>query len=153
MDENITRAVEVYNKLCSALDARKWKYEKKEDDLVVLLSVNGEDIPMPFILRIDPMRSLIRFTSPLMFKMPEDKRIDGAIATCMASYGLADGSFDYDMSDGEIAFRMTATFRESDISEKMLQYMISCACHTVDRYNDKFLMLSLGKIGVDAFFE
>ena len=95
---------------------------------------------------------MIRFTSPLMFNMPEDKRVDGAIAACAASYGLADGSFDYDFSDGSIAFRMTATFRESDISEKMLQYMISCACHVVDRYNDKFLMLSLGKADIDAFF-
>lgn len=152
MEEQMIRAKEVYEKLCNALDARNWKYEKKEEDMVILLSVNGEDIPMPFILQVDPKRSLIRFTSPLMFNMPEDKRVDGAIAACAASYGLADGSFDYDFSDGSIAFRMTATFRESDISEKMLQYMISCACHVVDRYNDKFLMLSLGKADIDAFF-
>lgn len=152
MEEQMIRAKEVYEKLCNALDARNWKYEKKEEDMVILLSVNGEDIPMPFILQVDPKRSLIRFTSPLMFNMPEDKRVDGAIAACVASYGLADGSFDYDFSDGSIAFRMTATFRESDISEKMLQYMISCACHVVDRYNDKFLMLSLGKADIDAFF-
>ena len=153
MDEKMIRANEVYAKLCAALDARDWTYEKKEEDLVILLHVNGEDIPMPFILHIDADRSLIRFTSPMMFKMPEDKRVDGAIAACAASFGLADGSFDYDFMDGTIAFRMTATYRDSDIGEMLLQYLISCASRTVDRYNDKFLMLSMGKIGVDAFFD
>ena len=152
MDEKMIRAKEVYEKLCAAIEARDWKYEKKEEDLVVVFSVSGEDIPMHFVIKVDANRSLVRITSPLMFHMPEEKRVDGAIASCAASFGLADGSFDYDLSDGSIAFRMTATYRDSEISEKMLQYMISCACHVVDLYNDKFLMLSLGKIDVDAFF-
>lgn len=151
MDEQMIRAKEVYEKLCAAIEDRDWKYEKKEEDLVVVFSVSGEDIPMHFVIKVDANRSLVRVTSPLMFHMPEEKRVDGAIASCAASFGLADGSFDYDISDGSIAFRMTATYRDSEISEKMLQYMISCACHVVDLYNDRFLMLSLGKIDVDAF--
>ena len=151
MDEQMIRAKEVYEKLCAAIEDRDWKYEKKEEDLVVVFSVSGEDIPMHFVIKVDAKRSLVRVTSPLMFHMPEEKRVDGAIASCAASFGLADGSFDYDISDGSIAFRMTATYRDSEISEKMLQYMISCACHVVDLYNDRFLMLSLGKIDVDAF--
>lgn len=153
MDEKMIRANEVYEKLCAAIEARDWTYEKKEEDLVVVVfSVRGEDIPMHFVIKVDASRGLVRLTSPLMHHMPEEKRIDGAIASCAASFGLADGSFDYDLSDGSIAFRMTATYRDSEISEEMLRYMISCACHIVDSYNDKFLMLSLGKIDVDAFF-
>ena len=77
--------------------------------------------------------------------------MEGAIATCAASYGLADGSFDYDLSDGQITFRMTASFRESEIGEELLQYMVSCACVTVDEYNDKFLAIDKGLISIDDF--
>ena len=152
MEEKMIRAKEMYDQLCKAIDARNWTYTKKEEDLVVLFSVTGEDIPMHFIIRIDPNRYLVRLTSPLMFKIPENKRIEGAMAACAASYGLADGSFDYDSADGTVAFRMTATYRDSAIGDHMFQYMISCACHVVDEYNDKFLMLGAGKVDVDAFF-
>ncbi len=153
MDEKMNQARKVYDHICSAIEARKWRYNKDEDKLTVFFSVTGEDIPMHFVISVDAGRSLIRLTSPMMFDIPEDKRVDGALAACGATYGLADGSFDYDITDGSIAFRMTASYRESEISEYLLQYMISSACRVVDRYNDKFLMLAKGKLDASAFFD
>ena len=146
-------AKQVYNTICEALDNRDWHYGKEEDELLVHFGVNGEDIPMNFILVVDAERQLVRLMSPLAFKMSEDKRVEGALATCAASYGLVDGSFDYDMSDGEIVFRMTASFRESEIGEGLFQYMISCSCATVDRYNDQFLALNKGMLTINDFIK
>lgn len=70
--------------------------------------VQGDDLPMQFILIVDGERQLIRLLSPMPYAMSEDKRIGGALATCAASYSMPDGSFDYDLSDGSIIFRMTA---------------------------------------------
>ena len=151
-DENkIALAKQVYQTLCNAIESREWTYEKEEDDLVVFFGVSGDDIPMKFILIVDAVRQLIRLLSPLPFKMSESKRIDGSIAACAASFGLADGSFDYDLADGSIVFRMTASFRESIIGEGLLQYMISVSCSTVDKYNDKFLALDKGIISIADF--
>jgi len=83
--------------------------------------------------------------------MSEDKRMEGAIATCVASFGMADGSFDYDLAVGRIVFRMTASFRESVIGEGLFQYMISCACAMVDEYNDKFLAIDKGLMSINDF--
>ena len=149
----LARAQKVYETLCAALDARQWRYQKEEERLLVHFGVNGEDIPMNFILVVDAERQLVRLMSPLSFKMAEDKRVEGALATCAASYGLVDGSFDYDMSDGEIVFRMTASFRESEIGEGLFQYMISCSCATVDRYNDQFLALNKGMLSINDFIK
>ena len=77
--------------------------------------------------------------------------MEGAIATCAASFGMADGSFDYDLSDGTIVFRMTASFRESLIGEGLFQYMISCSCAMVDKYNDQFLALDKGIMSITDF--
>ena len=108
---------------------------------------------MTLILMADADRQLIRVMSPLSFKLDEDKRVEGAIAVCAASYGMADGSFDYDLSDGSIVFRMTASFRESTIGEELIQYLISCTCAMVDKYNDKFLALSKGVMSLEDFIK
>lgn len=66
---------------------------------------------------------------------------------------MADGSFDFDLSDGSITFRMTASFRESQIGEGLIQYMISCACVMVDKYNDQFLAIDKGVLSITDFIK
>lgn len=147
----IARAKGVYETLCNALDARGWSYAREEADMVVHFGVNGDDVPMKFILVVDVENQLIRLLSPLPFKMSEDKRMEGAIATCAASHGMIDGSFDYDLRDGQIVFRMTASFRESTVGEGLFQYMLSCACAMVDQYNEQLLALDKGLISLADF--
>lgn len=152
-EKNAARARKVYRDLCAALDRRKWHYKTDESKLVVAFGVNGEDIPMDFIIVVDEKRQLIRCSSPLPFKFSENKRMEGAIVTCIASNGLADGSFDYDLATGQIAFRLTATFRDSDIGDSLFQYLIECACAVVDCYNDRFLDVNNGKMSLDQFIQ
>ena len=144
-------AKEVYATLCAALDKREWHYEKDEENLVVHFLVGGDDIPMSFIIAVDAERQLVRVMSPLPFKFSEDKRMDGAIATCVASFGLADGSFDYDITTGMVVFRMTATYRESKLGDGLFQYMISCSSVMVDEFNDKFLAIDKGLMSIGDF--
>lgn len=144
-------ARKVYEDLCASLDKQKWHYQKHEDDLVVTCGVAGDDIPMQFILIVDAERQLLRVLSRLPFTVPEEKRMELAIATCMATDGLADGSFDYNIADGTIDFRLTASFRESVIGDGLFEYLIACSSFTVDKYNDKFLALCKGVISIDDF--
>lgn len=150
-DLKMARAKDVYESLCDAIDRRKWHYTKEEDRLLVRFGVIGKDIPMQFVMVVDADRQLVRLFSPMPFKMSENKRIEGAIATAVATYELADGSFDYSLGDGTIAFRMTASFRESTIGEGLFQYMISCSCAVVDEFNDKFLAIEKGVMSIGDF--
>lgn len=152
-EKKMALAKQVYRTLCEAIENREWSFKKEEDKLLVYFGVNDDDIPMQFIIIVDAERQLIRLMSPLPFKMSEDKRLDGAIAACAASFGMADGSFDYDLSDGSIVFRMTASFRESIIGEGLFQYMISCSCAMVEKYNDQFLALDKGTISIADFIK
>ena len=150
-EKKMELAKQVYQTLCEAIERREWNFGKDEEKLLVHFGVSGDDIPMQFILIVDAERQLIRLMSPMPFKMSESKRMEGAIATCAASFGMADGSFDYDLSDGTIVFRMTASFRESLIGEGLFQYMISCSCAMVDKYNDRFLALDKGIMSITDF--
>lgn len=144
-------AQQVYGKIISALDARSWHYTREDDKLIVRFEVRGDDLPMSMVMAVDAERQLIRLLSPLPFRMSEDKRMEGAIATCVASFGLADGSFDYDITDGMIGFRLTYAFHDSVISENLLQYMISWSLAVIDKYNDKFLAIDKGFLSLQDF--
>ena len=150
-DEKYAKAV--FAALCKALENKGLKFKKDEEAMTILFIVDGDDIPMQFILKVDAERQLIRLLSPLPFTMSEDKRMEGAIATCAATFGLTDGSFDYDLTEGRIIFRLTASFRESLIGEELFHYMIVCACIAVDEYNDKFLALDKGLLSITDFIE
>ena len=139
----------VYADLCAALDKRKWSYKKHDEELVITFSVSGDDIPMEFMLIIDAERQLLQVLSKLPFAVPEDKRVDLAIATCVVSNHLADGSFDFDIKSGAIIFRMTSCFRGSKIGDGLFEYLVFCSAATVDDYNDTFFAISKGMMGVD----
>ena len=152
-EKELKHAKEVYDTLCNTLDGMKLRYGKDEDKLIIHLGMNGDDIPMDFIIHCDADRQLIRLMSFLPFKISEEKRIDGAIATSYANFLMADGSFDYNLGDGSILFRMTSSFRESLVGEDLFMYMIHIACVTVDEYNDQFLMISKGNLTIADFIK
>lgn len=148
----LKNAKTVFATMCSMFDKNDWRYEKDEEKLTAQFNVSGEDIPMRFVAFIDVDRQLIRVISVLPFKFAEDKRVEGAIATCQANYKIADGSFDYNFDDGTVVFRMTTSFRDSLISEDLIGYMIQFSCLIVDKYNDRFLMISKGLLKIEDFF-
>ena len=152
-EKELKLAKEAYDTLCNTLDEMKWRYDKDEDKLILHLGISGEDIPMEFIVHCDADRQLIRLMSFLPFKISDAKRVEGAIATCHANYLLADGSFDYNLGDGTIIFRMTSSFRESLVGDELFKYMIHVACITVDKYNDQFLMISKGNLSITDFIK
>ena len=147
------KAVEVYDTLCSMLDNIGWKYDKVEEKLMIKSGVKGEDLPIDFLVIVKPRNQVVQFISSMPFNMPEDKRVEGALAVCTANYGLVDGSFDYDLSDGQIVFRLTSSYRDSLLSEALFEYMIMVSASTIDKYNDRFFMLAKGMITLEQFME
>ena len=150
-DIKLKNAMNVYNSLCEMLDEKAVAYEKHPEDLVITFNMNGDDLPMRFIINTDPIRELIRLLSPIPVIFDEDKRELGAVATSMANYRLADGSFDFDYRQGRVIFRMTSSFIDSLISKKLLEYMIAVAGLTIDDYNDKLRMLAKGHMSLEEF--
>lgn len=149
---NMAKANEVFETLCSMLDHKGWHYEKR-DDLSIKSGVKSEDFPIDFVMRVNPKNQLVSFISCLPFQINEEKRLDVALAICVANYGMVDGSFDYDITDGTIFFRLTSSYRDSVLSENLFEYMLVVAAATVDAYNDKFFMISKGMLSLQQFIE
>lgn len=141
----------IFEQLCNAMEARKWKYEKHEDKFLIRFEVRGEDIPMDFAFYVDAERQLVRIKSRLTFNFAENKRVEGAIVTNHINFKLADGCFEYDITDGETNFRLTTSCRDSLLSDATIDYMLRCALFVVEEYNDKLLAVSKGYMTVEQF--
>lgn len=149
----LAEAQPMYDLLCKALDEWNWHYQKDEEKSLVHFRVNGDSIPVNMFMFIDSDRKLIRVLSPLSFEMSEDKRLEGALAVAHASYGMTDGSFDYDFADGQISFRMAHTYRDCRMETAAIDYMIDCSVAMVDKYSAKFLALNKGLLSLEDFLK
>ena len=147
------KAKSYYEMLCNMLENDGWKFDREDDNYVVHMSVSGESMPIQIIFIVDEARQLIRLLSPVPFKFSEEKRMEGAIAAGAASFGMADGNFGYDLENGHLYFKITASYIDSEASETLFRYMLACTCAMVDRYNDKFLALDKGVIDLAAFID
>ena len=150
-EKDLKNAKKAYDTLCAMLDDNDYKYEKHEEDLVVTFGVRGEDLPMDIVAAIDEDRQLVRIFSKMPFKVDAEKRIEVAIALCQTNYNLVDGSFDFDLADGSVIFRITSSFRECLISKDLFEFMIAYSCFVVDRYNDQLLMLNKGTLSLEDY--
>ncbi len=153
-DEEKTKlAKDTYQTLLKAIELNGWKCEQDDEKLSIHFGVNGDDLDMDFFIRIDPDRQLVCLLSRLPFDFKRPKLMEGAIVTSIANYILADGSFDYNILKGTVCFRMTTSYRSSVISHEALMYLVNCAAFTVDKFNDKFLMVNNGVMSVDDFIK
>ena len=157
-ERELTKAREVYEDLKALLDDMECHYEEDDThadagDFIIRFNVTGDDLPMSFIFLVDANRQLIRVMSPMPFNVPEDMRLMMAVAICVASRGLPDGSFDYDIMTGNIIFRQTVSFRKSDIGEVLFLYLLKWATNTVERYNDRLFAVAKGLMSLEDFIE
>ena len=143
----------VYGTICKMFDKLGYRYERHDEDLVVKCTVKGEDIPMDILFIVRSDRQIVQLLSPMPFTVPEDKRMEMAIAVTVASNHLIDGSFDFDLGDGNIMFRLTSSYIESILGEELFTYMLMVSAKTIDDYNDKFLMLAKGMMTLEQFIE
>ena len=150
-EKNLIQAKETFAALCKTLDGHEWNYAKDEEKLSIKCGAQGEDLPMDIAIMVDSERCLVRLTSHIPIVVPEDKRLDAAIAISVVNNMLVDGCFDFDISSGLIFFRMTNSFLESKLGDDFFTYRLFASCQTIDAYNDKFLMLVKGMISIEQF--
>ena len=145
------KALQVYRTACAVLDARQWKYQRDDEAMILRFAVRTEDDPVYYVLIVDEERQMLRLSSPMGFKVSPSKRTELAIATTVATRYMWDGNFDYDLKTGNLGFRLTASFRGSEIGAAMVEYFIDWTDVAVDHFNEKFAAINKGEMTVEEF--
>jgi len=148
---DMPRAKATFEALCRTMDANNWKYKRDEESLSIQCGVQGDDLPMEIVVNVDAKRSVVVLFSRIPFQVPEDKRLQLAVAVSVVNNRLVDGSFDFDVKSGKMFFRLTNSFMDSTLGSDVFTYMLAVSCNTIDEYNDKFLMLSKGMLSLEQF--
>ena len=136
-----SEAKSLYNTLCQTLDNIKWHYDKEENDLVIRTSAVGEDLTMKLFMKIDADRQVMYLKSPMPFSVPSHLNDTLTKAVVTANYTMLNGTFELDLSDGYLGFKMVIPYMESIVSERVCHYMIMLSCQMTDKFNDKFKAL------------
>ena len=146
------KARRVFNQFVNMLNERDWKFDHDEERMVIQSGVSTDDFPVEFFIIVDGEHSVVRFLSKLPFKAPEDKLMEVALAVCGINNYLIDGNFDFDLNDGSLLFRMTASFiGETELCDDALERLILTSASTVDEYNDKLFMIIKNMLSIDDF--
>ena len=151
--DKLERATQLYQQLKDHLDAHGIKYTPHDNDQVITLTAQGEDFPIPLIIRVIGEIEILRISSPIPGNFPEDKRIDAAVAVATINDQLMIGTFTLDMNDGSVAYRICHNFHDNDISEEQIRYLITAMFKITDDFNDSLFLLSKGMITLDQFIE
>lgn len=152
-DKNIKQAKTVFETMCSAFDNYNLIYDKKEDEFELECIMSGEDIPMNITIKLFTGLDIIMLSSLLQSSTPKSNIIDMAIAVNYVNNKLMHGSFDFDVKEGSISFRMANTYTDCLPDEEVFMYMLYSSCKIIDEYNDRFLMLSKGLITLSDFLK
>jgi len=147
------KGLKVYQMIKDHLNGGKFHFEAHDDDLVITLTVHGEDLPQLTIIRVMDDRDVIQVLSPIPGNIPEEKRAEAAVAVAAANMGMINGSFDFDLKDGEIRFRVAQSYADIEPSEELLKYILGIAFYTTDKFNDKFFMYQKGMLSLEEFIK
>lgn len=153
MDEFTPRGESVYESFKKHFQDHGFHFEARDEDHVITATFGGDDLPMPLLIRVIDDREVVKLISSIPMKIPEEKRVDAAIAITAINYQLLNGCFQMDLSDGEVRYSMAQSFCESDVNEEMIRYLIGVTIKTTDEYNDRFFMLGKGLMSLDQFLE
>ena len=154
-EQQLQSAERVFNQICNMLNSINFRYDtdRRDEDFRIICTVNGDDIPMKMYILVRPSREVVSLLSPMPFMTPEDKRVEMAMAVAVANYGLIEGTFDYDINDGEIRYRLTASYYQNILSEDYFNHMLQMAAFWIDKYNDRFMMVAKGNMSLQQFID
>ena len=147
------QAKRAYATVIAMMDNDNLKYKRDDENLCIELGFNTDDLDVNVKFMIDEERELVRIFSFLPFKFPEDKRVEGAVATCVANHGMVNGSFDYDFSEGDLVFKCVDSYKGGDFTKETAKYMLDIVYGMVDKYNDRFFALAKGMMSLSDFVE
>ena len=148
---NLHMAQQTYETVCRALDVAGWKFDKNDEELSVDLLMQGENMPIRCLFRVDKERCVLGLYAFTPLTIPEDRRIHVCYAANLINWRIVDGCYDSSPLKEGLLFRVTQSFRGCEISTVQVEYMTVIACRTVDEYALRFQDLAEGKMELADF--
>lgn len=137
----------IANVINTFLTEDEWNYSFDEDEGVFRfnLSLNSKIKSISYVIRVRKDSYLVYAVSPVGVDA-EDKKAVSSMAEfiCRINYGLNNGSFDFDVSDGEITYRCFVDCNGIVPTSGMVETSIHCPGSMFKRYGDGIVNVAFG---------
>ncbi|MBQ8882588.1 MAG: hypothetical protein IJY70_04260 [Clostridia bacterium] len=107
---------------------------------------------MNFSIFFDIKNELISLLSQMPFDFDKEKVVEGALACAIVSDSLREGSFDFNIQNGRVFYRLTNTVEGMTVSRELCAHIFEISTYTVDKYNDKLFMVAKGAMSPQEFY-
>lgn len=142
---------EIINIIADALAEKNMLCDKHEDMLIIRSWSLSKD-PIEFCMLINETLKSVTFFSIYDFKIPEERRIEGAAAVCKICF-RARGSFDYDLNDGSVQYRLATWYKYAPLTVEHVKYMIDIGLASVILHEDKLHSFAKGQTTLKELLE
>ena len=149
----IQHARAMYEKTKEMLNEKGVQFHVDDEKMMINFLIGGDDIPMDIYIISDAGGQKLRMLSKMPVTVDPEKMIEMATAVCIANNGLYMGNFDYVVTEGMIFFVIQQSYLDTDLSKELIDLMVAATIDSVDKYNDRFLMLNKGMLTLEKFIE
>ncbi len=154
MDKNEKmRAQKEFESVCAVLDGHGWAYDKDKNEFEVGFTADGKDMPIGLTLKVNPELMTVTAYALIPVEPPEDKAEDLAVATALVNEQTVHGNFEYDVKTRRIYFRVSTSYRDSEVDKDVYFYLIGVAFSTADKVAVVVKALCDGTTTLDKLIE
>jgi hypothetical protein len=118
------------DRVVAVLEGLEWHVDLDDEHPGgMLLEPSDGDAPWPFVAEVDDEDRQVAFYSLLPDEVPEERRDAVAAVLTHANYGLAVGSFEIDLADGDVRFRTSLALGRAELDDAQLAALVSPLIH------------------------
>ncbi|MDO4568135.1 MAG: YbjN domain-containing protein [Clostridia bacterium] len=131
-------------KYCKAYcDSQGWKYTLGDEGEYIRLQMSMKEVDHVTIL-IRARDNTFTVNTYFPINVNEAKRDEMSEFICRANYGLVVGCFEMDYSDGEIRYRATGCFKNSDPDLESVEMIVDMGFLMFNRYTPGIMAVLYG---------
>lgn len=134
----------MFQQIVEFFKQQEWQFTTIEDKAIALLGISGKNGKFQCVADVREDEKKFIFLSICGANVPENKRIQVNELLTRLNFGIFLGNFEMDFEDGEIRFKTSIYFGDSELSSEIIENLILSNISTMDLYLDAIMKLIYG---------
>lgn len=143
----------MFEQIIDFFNSQGWQFTLIENKTIALLGISGEKINFQCIADVRQEDTEFIFFSICGVKAPENKRAAISEFLTRINFGIFLGNFEMDYEDGEVRFKTSVYFGDSQLSSQIIENLILRNISTMDSYIDTIAKMIYGDQTAEQVYE
>ncbi len=132
---------DVYKIVQKACEASNFKYQKDDENKTLIMTVQGDDLPITMVASVYPEEELLNVTCGLMFEIPPNKHESVISALNDINSSTLMGSFSLSREKNMIFYQLYQTYSGTKLSVDTVNKILLIAIGITDRHDGELKKL------------